>query len=123
MEEIKIRAWNSIRHEIEIPENIAVTDGKVTCFDFILEQYIGMKDISGKPIYEGDIVSKRSFDAENGRPFGDPLIGQVVYMPERLRYGLDVINLHEVGIYPQYDQYKVIGNVHQNPELLEADDD
>jgi len=134
MREIKFRVWDKSKQCYQkvsalyfpIPQD---DDGAVAVGTFkhetlysdnsIVEQYTGIKDENGKEICEGDIVSKRSLDYESGKPFGEPLIGAIVYKPDYLRFVLDVMSLHEVGVYPKYAQYEVIGNVHENPELLE----
>ncbi|VDG23687.1 YopX family protein [Lactiplantibacillus mudanjiangensis] len=84
-------------------------------------QYVGRKDVNGKRIYVGSIVEKRHLDDETGLPFGECLNGIVVYEPKGARYLLDLIGQEKnIGIYYKYSQYTVIGNVYENPELLEA---
>lgn len=143
MREIKFRAWDPVQHKMLKPSYLEFIDGNaywveagkddsqndgpvdspvtrpVVKVGMVLEQYTGLKDEGGKEICEGDIVSKISLDYESGKPFGEPLIGAIVYKPDYLRFVLDVMSLHEVGVYPKYAQYEVIGNVHENPELLE----
>ena len=75
-------------------------------------QYTGLKDSTGKRIFEGDIAKTTlgwayevGFDAENGRflgyfrkPFGETFICYVGREPKAT----------------------IIGNIHDNPELLEV---
>lgn len=80
----------------------------------IIEQCTGLKDKNGKLIYEGDIVQSRF----NG-------IGRIVYYHAALVvawknevcfYG------HETRSTPiplDVENIEVIGNIHENPELLE----
>ena len=83
--------------------------GDYTCIDwadfypsnhFIIEQYTGLKDKDGKEIYEGDIV-KTCFDNE-----------ERIFAIEWSKYGWFM------GDWPVYNDCTVIGNIHENPELL-----
>ena len=81
-------------------------------FDVIPEtvgQYTGLTDKNGKRIFEGDIVSLVKHDS---------LIYKVVYVP--CRYELvnsKGVNCFVLDIYKS-ENIEVIGNIHDNPELL-----
>jgi uncharacterized phage protein (TIGR01671 family) len=71
-------------------------------------QYTGLKDKNGKEIYEQDIL--KNIDL-NG----------IVFVMEWVKnsYGLvDRNNKYITGIYS--NKCKIIGNIYENPEILEA---
>ena len=77
-------------------------------------QYTGLTDKNGKHIFEGDIIDTP-----------DRLI-QVVWLTGNaqfdfnfIRYAHDIIITNFKGIYMRdLKEYEVIGNIHDNPELL-----
>ena len=81
------------------------------------EQYTGLKDANGKEIYEGDIV-KSSYK------YAQPKISQVI-MEDGNSYilGEDLATGNEMLVSDHINEIEVIGNVHTNPELLEAQHD
>ena len=74
------------------------------CEDYVLEQCTGLKDKNGKLIYEGDIVLVE----DNKCP--------IEWESENARY--NVVGYGEIA-YLNYNDIEVIGNIHENPELLE----
>jgi uncharacterized phage protein (TIGR01671 family) len=78
-------------------------DIQITGEDFLM-QYTGLKDKNGVEIYEGDIV--RNTRCGGGRSH----IGEITISP---RSGV------MVGLWPIWFDSEVIGNIHENPELLE----
>ena len=131
MREIKFRAWNeSICEMVDLHKitplalsdtmntQLAIQnmDGLFIPFSsqFDLMQYTGLKDKNGKEIYEGDIVNhpRRVFIIDFGRYLdGHGLSHSGFFMK--------VINETDSNTRTGLDgSLEVIGNIHENPELL-----
>ena len=82
---------------------------------FIVEQCTGLKDKNGRLIYEGDIVCWTRAQTD-----GDvDSICLIVFDNDMCSFG-PLLNGHSLWMPHQTDlRMKVVGNIHENPELLE----
>lgn len=79
-------------------------------------QYTGLKDKNGKRIFEGDVV--RIEDDIPMSPFCDGMVGKVEY--SECGYFVVPKDLMETaGLFNECSVIEVIGNIHDNPEMLE----
>ena len=80
-------------------------------------RYTGLKDRDGKRIFEGDIVKAQ--DDLIFSPFCDGLVGKVVYSEAAFFIEPKDPTKSEY-LFNECAVYEVLGNIHDNPELMEV---
>lgn len=90
--------------------------------DVIILQCTGLKDKNGKLIYEGDIVSvkvKIQDSFYEDEYYFQNYKGGIIF--EKGIIAIDVIDTtkHPISLYYHAKDCEVVGNIYENPELLE----
>jgi uncharacterized phage protein (TIGR01671 family) len=143
MREIKFRAWIKKDEYMAYPKSsdhdycmICNGDGFGVAWsdedwlkqdDFEIMQYTGLKDKNGTDIYEGDVVN---FEYEYpGTVNGEPRevrkrLGKIVWQKFRATWAIKLSAYANNDLYKYVQGYgvEVIGNIYENPELLESED-
>ena len=87
----------------------------------ILMQYTGLKDKNGKEIYESDILAVSLMEIDTAldqKVEGKRILFEVVYAQFDTAFSaFDVVN--ECWVKLNALPYEIIGNIYENPELLE----
>lgn len=109
MREIKFRVWHNGLKYIGIPSigsfndiNDEISNHQEDGYTWM--QYTGLKDKNGVEIYEGDIVKGNYLRG----------IGEIKWNDKFCKFDIS----HRMNISPS-DEFEVIGNIYENPELLE----
>lgn len=133
MRELKVRAWykpykqmcqveslrfdgNGVYTAVLIEEPFY--DRKlVEADEIVIEQFTDLKDINGREIYEGDIVSVRDSPVVVEDEEGVCYVAWSSVLAGFLLKGSDAYKFDEQSLSDL--KLIVIGNIHENPELLE----
>ncbi|THG30698.1 YopX family protein [Naasia lichenicola] len=84
--------------------------------DVEIMQFTGLIDKNGVEIYEGDIIDS---DHNFGGPFGATVHrGTIVYEHARYLIKTGIVGNDLTTLYRANWKIEVIGNIHENPELL-----
>lgn len=130
MRPIKFRMWNKFTNEywkagfwllvdlggVRVHADTEDGPDEVNPEDFVLEQFTGLHDKTGREIYEGDIIQvfPLRISGEERGTFCLP----VVYDQFSASFGMRAGN----GLRPLWHDFpshlEIVGNIHENPELL-----
>ena len=133
----KFRAWDKTENKMWNVETIyiedewvKVNDGSIYGItkdlvrDYVLMQSTGLKDITGDEIYEGDIVKVLVHDIEPKIMKDKMYIGVVAY--NQGTFDIKISKDTYLGIIPEMYMldidcvFRILGNIYENPELLEG---
>ena len=116
----RFRAWNKIKKILHYEAEKGLFDlpFHILCKsdEFIIEQCTGLKDRNGKLIYEGDICTywvEGDFHREVLVKIGFDKKSCYWYINDEWRYKSSFYCSNIATL-------KIIGNIHENPELLEV---
>ena len=124
MREFKFRVWSKYTRKMFDEGYYLSIDGGLfqnDCLDyknkesFEIMQYTGSKDKNGKEIYEGDIVA---VSEEYGGHAYKPLVVDFKACCFVLRKANYLADFNPMYNYDFTQVYEIIGNIYENPELL-----
>jgi uncharacterized phage protein (TIGR01671 family) len=125
--EIRFRAWNKENNQMELVDFLGENTLHIKNSewenreDFELMQYTGLKDKNDKEIYEGDIV--KYTDGELIRRTGQITFDCYGFMMEEILKpnSREMPQIDFLGNIDDFEEFvfEVIGNIYQNPEILE----
>lgn len=123
MREINFRCFDKENKKMQDVRKLIFEDGEIyivpemyndlfTTNEFVLMQYTGLKDKNGKEIYEGDVI-KTSIDLIGIVKFDTGYYFEWIVDDKISMWNKDIKVWLEWG-------FEVIGNIYENPELLEV---
>lgn len=122
----KFRVWNNKMQKFHIVFSMHgivndTLEGYAKDDNFVLEQCTGLKDKNGKLIYEGDVVKIPDNWDEYGFMAGEKR--EVYFLAGGFRLK-PKYNKNDRGCWLEdNDDFEIIGNIHENSELLEQSND
>lgn len=137
MREIKFRVWDNENKEMLELEELNYEYGqpaiRTTMYsdyfgtdDMVLMQYTGLKDKNGVEIYEGDILKIPEWLWEDEQEYCVCIYQQENEVCDVYGFGLYIKDGYS-GKYKvrvpsdEWDEFEVVGNIYENPELIEKE--
>lgn len=120
---IKFRAWDKVAKEMyyqgdEVDENRTIwwhrweeTSGSAPM------QFTGLVDKNGKEIYEGDILEGLTYKEPYVNRTSTVIKREVVFKDGAFEFKWSPLP-SGFRTYPFFGECEVVGNIHENPELL-----
>lgn len=116
MRDIKFRAWDKIGEQwiyFHVPWDFFANSKVPQSFDW-WGQFTCLKDKNAKEIYEGDVVRFCFWDGDKtNKPWK---ISTIIWNEDGVCWDMKTGTVNGIFRNPEY--YEVIGNIYENPELL-----
>ena len=117
--------WKSILNTNEKAFMIKNGNRATTVLENTIGQYTGLHDKNGKEIYEGDIVFYEDWEMAYEGGGNDSFInkGIIEYVENNCCFNVterQTVDLTDV-LYEGNEDLEIIGNIYDNPELLEGE--
>jgi uncharacterized phage protein (TIGR01671 family) len=110
--EIKFRAWDGFQKKMFDIKSLKLPHREDLSPEVCLMQFTGLHDKNGKEIYEGDIIEYTIFDYEGN---DTQKVGQVNIGEGDFSWWCGD---NYLAVVSKDDEREVIGNIYENPELL-----
>ncbi len=107
---------NSKQYEVEEYDEQGDSYTVYSSDEVVLQQCTGLKDKNGELIFEGDIVEFRN-------PLGMKKRGIIIYDIDAALFQIQYLDFSDDWELLDTFILKVIGNIYENPELLEVKND
>ena len=128
---LRFRAWDKSFQKYYENVIVSTINGEITVYGrldngntslipsahVVLEQCTGLKDKNGRMIYEGDIVKITGDVMTIGLKYLDCLF-KVIWSDNG--FWFEMPDENDCLGFCEYWEYEVVGNIHENPELLEG---